>query len=117
MDNSGAKKVQCIQTLGGKKPTSLLRRANRNSLLKNVSTIKIYNIKWIVLQTYKTRILNKYLVNTFSSLHGTPVRTITCEKPLVKLNESTEKNNVVKLEEFQLSDMNLEAKLAIEIKL
>nr|YP_010191902.1 ribosomal protein L14 [Dictyostelium intermedium]DAZ85364.1 TPA_asm: ribosomal protein L14 [Dictyostelium intermedium] len=25
MDNSGAKKVQCIQTLGGKKPTSLLR--------------------------------------------------------------------------------------------
>nr|YP_003579821.1 ribosomal protein L14 [Dictyostelium citrinum]ACD12715.1 ribosomal protein L14 [Dictyostelium citrinum] len=25
MDNSGAKKVQCIQTLEGKKPTSLLR--------------------------------------------------------------------------------------------
>ncbi|KAN0036274.1 hypothetical protein ACTA71_002916 [Dictyostelium dimigraforme] len=31
------------------------------------------------------------------------IEQLTGEKPLVKLNESTEKNNVVKLEEFQLS--------------
>nr|YP_003579822.1 ribosomal protein L5 [Dictyostelium citrinum]ACD12714.1 ribosomal protein L5 [Dictyostelium citrinum] len=87
-----------------------------------------------ILQTYKARILNKYLLNTFSSLHGNTVKTIavdkvmvkmnyrkkkkevyqlmelvslfeqlTGEKPLIKINESTEKNNVVKLEDFQLS--------------
>ncbi|KAM9955038.1 hypothetical protein ACTFIR_012882 [Dictyostelium discoideum] len=74
------------------------------------------------LQTYKLRLLDKYVLNKCMSLNRsktnkialdnkevyqmieliTIFEQITGEKPLIILNESTEKNNVVKLEDFKL---------------
>ncbi|KAK5574372.1 hypothetical protein RB653_003309 (mitochondrion) [Dictyostelium firmibasis] len=87
-----------------------------------------------ILQTYKARIISKYLLNTFSSKNGTRYRKVaidtvqvkmnyrktkkevyqimelvslfeqlTGEKPLIKINDSTEKNNVVKADDCQLT--------------
>ncbi|KAM9979658.1 hypothetical protein ACTFIZ_005910 [Dictyostelium cf. discoideum] len=86
------------------------------------------------LQTYKSRLLDKYVLNKCMSLNRSDISTIaldhvtikmnyrkkkkevyqmielitlfeqiTGEKPLIKINESTEKSNIVKLEDFKLA--------------
>ncbi|KAM9982980.1 hypothetical protein ACTFIZ_007520 [Dictyostelium cf. discoideum] len=192
MDNSGARKVQCIQTLEGKKPTSLLRVGDKIVVVikkmekrkggKYKLKVKKSDVCYAVIVKSKqpvrrpsgvivnagengvilltktkepigtrltgvvfkevqrtgllknSRLLDKYVLNKCMSLNRSDISTIaldhvtikmnyrkkkkevyqmielitlfeqiTGEKPLIKINESTEKSNIVKLEDFKLA--------------